>query len=339
MSTQAQGPAPAQVQQPVHPVHEETAIHERLTKIVSETPENDPHEGTDLESPKAEVKAEEPKAEAKAEEKPEAEGEKYEFDEDAPVFEMPDLEDPKKTVKASLKELREQRMMKADYHRSIQKVKAQEAELSTKAQQAEQKALQEYAQRLEHHKQAVQRLAGVKTMPEIDALSRQDPAAAQQEFLRLISVNQTMQAIETEQRAAVEKHQQAVRVAHAQAIEKSRQTLESDIPNWNAELYTKVLGGVAKDYGFQNTEVEPVVDARLIKVFHDAYQYKQLQKAKPEISRKVVAVPKVVKPGSAEKPNTSTTAVDEAATRLKKSGKGEDFVEYYMALQKQQKRK
>ena len=86
MSTQAQGPAPAQVQQPVHPVHEETANLERLTKIVSETPENDPHEGTDLEAPKAEVKAEETKAEAKAEE-----GEKYEFDEDAPVFEMPDL--------------------------------------------------------------------------------------------------------------------------------------------------------------------------------------------------------------------------------------------------------
>src|SRR5687767_15131977 len=164
---------------------------------------------------------------------------------------MPDLEDPKKTVKASRKELREQRMMKADYHRSIQKVKAQEAELSTKAQQAEQKALQEYAQRLEHHKQAVQRLAGVKTMPEIEALSRQDPAAAQQEFLRLISVNQTIQALEGEQRAVAEKHQQAMRAAHVQAVEKAKEKLEANIKGWGPELYTKVLGGVAKEYGFQ----------------------------------------------------------------------------------------
>ena len=230
-------------------------------------------------------------------------------------------------------------MMKGDYHRNIQKVKQQEAELTNRMQQAELKAAQEYSQKLEFHKQAVTKLAGVKTMPEIEALARQDPAAAQQEFLRLISVNQTIQAIETEQRGAAEKQQNALRVARAGAIEQAKQTLESDIPGWNAELYTKVLGGVAKDYGFQNDEVAQVIDARLIKVFHDAHQYRQLQRAKPEISKKVVAVPKVVKPGSAEKPNTSNTAVEEAAQRLKKSGKGEDFVEYYAALQKQQKRK
>jgi hypothetical protein len=51
-----------------------------------------------------------------------------------------------------------------------------------------------------------------------------------------------------------------------------------------------------------------------------------------------VAVPKVVKPGSADKPNTSSAA-DEAAQRLKKTGKGEDFVSWYMQQQKQQKRK
>jgi hypothetical protein len=338
MSTQAQGPAPAQVQQPVHPIHEETATLERLTKIVSETPENDPHEGTDLEAPKA-PPAGEPKEEVKAEEKPEAEAETVEFDEETPIFDVEYKTDSgKEKKKLSLKDLREGYLAKADYHRNIQKVKAQEAELSTKQQQAEQKALQDYAQKLELHKQAVQRLSGVKTMPEIEALSRQDPAAAQQEFLRLISVNQTMQALETEQRAAVEKHQQAIRASHAQAIEKNRQILESDIPNWNAELYNKVLAGVAKDYGFQNEEVAQVIDARLIKVFHDANQYRQLQKAKPEISKRVVAVPKVVKPGSAEKPNTSN-AVDEAAQRLKKSGRGEDFVEFYMAQLKQQKRK
>jgi hypothetical protein len=178
----------------------------------------------------------------------------------------------------------------------------------------------------------------VKTMPEIEALSRQDPAAAQQEFLKLISVNQTIQAIEGEQRAVAEKQQHAMRAAHAQTVAKAKEILENDVPGWNAELYTKVLGGVAKDYGFQNQEVEPVVDPRLIKVFHDAYQYRQLQKAKPEISKKVVAVPKVVKPGSADKTNTSSTS-DEHAQRLRKSGRGEDFVAWYTAQQKQQKRK
>jgi hypothetical protein len=333
--TQATGPAQAQVQQPVHPIHEETAVHESLTKWVSENPDNDPHEGTDLELPKQEAQPEkeEPKEEVKAEE-----AETIEFDEDSPIFDVPDLEDPKKTVKASLKELREQRMMKGDYHRNIQKVKQQEAELAAKVQQAELKASQEYVQRLEIHKQAVQKLAGVKTFQEIEALSRQDPAAAQQEFLRMISVNQTLQAIEGEQRQAAQKLQVEQQAALQAAIQKSRQTLESDIPGWGAEMYQKVLSNVVKDYGFDGKEVEQVYDARLIKVFHDAYQYRQLQKAKPEISKKVVAVPKVVKPGSAEKTSPSTSA-DEAAQRLKKTGSGEDFVNWYLAQQKQQKRK
>jgi hypothetical protein len=338
MSTQATGTGASPSPEPVHPIHEETASHERLTKLVSEMPENDPHEGTDLEAPKS---AEAPKEETKAEEpKDEGDVEKVEFDEETPIFDIEYKTDSgKETRKLSLKEMREGWMAKQDYHRNIQKVKAQEAELSNKAQQAEMKAMQEYAQRLETHKQAVTRLAGVKTMPEIEALSRQDPAAAQQEFLKLISVNQTMQSIENEQRGVIEKQQHALRQAHAQAVEKSRQTLESDIPNWNADLYTKVLGGVAKDYGFQNTEVEPVVDARLIKVFHDAYQYRQLQKAKPEISKKVVAVPKVVKPGSAQSQNTSSNEVQELQSRLKKTGSGDDFVALYLAKQKQQKRK
>ena len=336
MATQATGPAQAQVQEPVHPIHEETAVHERLTKLVSETPDNDPHEGTDLEEPKA-PQTEEPKAEAEA--KPDGEQppeETIEFDEDTPFFEL-DYQGNKR--KLSAKEIREGWLAKQDYHRNIQKVKAEQAEYTEKVKAAELKATQEYAQRLEVQKQAVTRLAGVKTMQEIEALSRQDPAAAQQEFLKLISVNQTMQQIEAEQRQVAEKHQNAMRQAHAKAVEKAKETLESDIPGWNAELYNKVLGGVAKDYGFQNQEVEPVVDARLIKVFHDAYQYRQLQKAKPEVSKKVVAVPKVVKPGSAQSQNASSNEVQELQARLKKTGSGDDFVALYLAKQKLQKRK
>jgi hypothetical protein len=333
---QAQGPAEAQVQQPAHPIHEEQAVHERLTKLVSETPENDPHEGTDMEAPKSDAPTKESPVEAKADE----DVEKVEFDEETPIFDIEYKTDAgKEQKKLSLKELREGWMAKQDYHRNIQKVKAQEAELSTRAQQAEMKAAQDYVQRLEVHKQAVTQLAGVKTMPEIEALSRQDPAAAQQEFLRMISVNQTLQKIEAEQGQARQKLQFEQQAAMQAAIQKSRQTLEADIPGWGEELYKNVLGSVAKEYGFKNEEVAPVVDARLIKVFHDAHQYRQLQKAKPEISKKVVAVPKVVKPGSAQSQNTSSNEVQELQTRLKKSGSGDDFVALYLAKQKQQKRK
>lgn len=332
MATQAQGPAPAQVQQPVHPIHEEQATLQKLTELVSHSPDNDPHEGTELEEPQApvEAKAETPEV---PQEKPE---EVIEFDEETPFFE---LEYNGKKEKLSAKQIREGYLAKQDYHRNIQKVKAEESQLQERVRTETLKAQQEYVQRLEAHKQAVQQLAGVKSLQEIESLSKSDPAAAQQEFLRMISMNQTLQSIENEQRQASQKLQVEQQAAMQQAILKARETLESDIPGWNEKMYNDVLSNVSKDYGFEGKDVASVYDARLIKVFHDAYQYRQLQRAKPEVSKRVVAVPKVVKPGSAEKPTTSTTATDDAAQRLKKSGRGEDFVEWYAAKLKQQKRK
>jgi hypothetical protein len=324
METQAVAPGQPQAQEPVHPIHQEQQDLATFTKIVSETPDNDPDHPENTSAPQAEAPAEEPKQEAQ-------EPEQFELPEDEPLFEIEyKTDNGKEQKKLSLKELREGYLAKQDYHRNIQKVKAEQAEIAQKVQQAQLQAQQEYVQRIELHKQAVQKLAGVKTMQEIETLSREDPAAAQQEFLRLISVNQTMTALEAERQQAMAQHQQALQAAQHQAITKARETLEAEIPGWNADLYNNVLGTVAKEYGFKNEEVAPVVDARLIKVFHDAAKYRQLQQAKPEVSKRVVAIPKVVKPGSAEKPNPAKEATEKSFDRLKKTGKGEDFMHWYL---------
>jgi hypothetical protein len=327
METQANAPAPAQAQTPVHPIHEETATLNALTQWVSETPDNDPHAGTDLEAPKA------PPAEEKAAEKPAEEApaeETVEFDEETPFFE---LEYNGKKEKLSAKQIREGYLAKQDYHRNIQKVKAEESQLQERVRAETLKAQQEYVQRLEIHKQAVSKLAGVKSMQDIEQLAKEDPAAAQQEFLRLISVNQTMQQIEAEQRQAAQNLQVQQQAALQAAIQKSRETLEGDIKGF-AEVYPKVLETVSKDYGFEPKDVAQVYDSRLIKVFHDAYQYRQLQQAKPEVSKRVVSVPKVVKPGSGEKPNPAKERAEEAEQRLKKTGRLDDAVSVYLARQK-----
>jgi hypothetical protein len=326
--TQANAPAPAQAQTPVHPIHEETATLNALTQWVSETPDNDPHAGTDLEAPKAP-----PAEEAKAAEKPAEEAkeeETIEFDEETPFFE---LEYNGKKEKLSAKQIREGYLAKQDYHRNIQKVKAEESQLQERVRAETLKAQQEYVQRLEIHKQAVSKLAGVKSMQDIEQLAKEDPAAAQQEFLRLISVNQTMQQIEAEQRQAAQNLQVQQQAALQAAIQKSRETLEGDIKGF-AEVYPKVLETVSKDYGFEPKDVAQVYDSRLIKVFHDAYQYRQLQQAKPEVSKRVVSVPKVVKPGSGEKPNPAKERADEAEQRLKKTGRLDDAVAVYLSRQK-----
>jgi hypothetical protein len=334
--TQASAPGQPQAQAPVHPVHEETATVEALTKWVGENPDNDPHAGTDLEAPPQEQKVEE-KTEEKTEEKAE-EAETIEIDDEAPLFEVQDPDDKTKTVKVSLKQLREERMMKADYHRNIQRVKQQEAEIQEKVKQASLQAQGDYLKQLETHKQLVLKTVAPELQNvDLNKLAQEDPAEAQRLFFRQIQLTQTLQAIETEQRQAQEKLQKDQEAALSQAVEKSRQTLEADIQGWNSDVYQKVLGSVAKDYGFDKKDVESVYDARLIKVFHDAYQYRQLQRAKPEVSKRVVAVPKVVKPGSAEKPSPRSDA-DDAFNRLKKSGSLDDAANWYLQKQKGNKR-
>jgi hypothetical protein len=328
METQANAPGEPQAQTPVHPIHEETATLNALTKWVSESSDNDPHSGTDLESPPKEAPQEEVKAEEKPAEAPQEEV--IEFDEETPFF---DLEYNGKKEKLSAKQLREGYLAKADYHRNIQKVKAEEATLHERVKAETLKAQQEYVQRLETHKQAVTKLAGVKSMQEIEQLSREDPAAAQQEFLRLISVNQTMQSIETEQRQAAEDLKNRQQAAMKEAIQKSRETLEGDITGF-AEVYPKVLETISKEYGFDPKDVAEVYDARVIKVFHDAHLYRQLQKAKPEVSKRVVAVPKVVKPGSVEKPQLAKEQAEKSFERLKKTGRMDDAVAAYLSRQK-----
>lgn len=337
METQANGPVNTQAQEPVHPIHEETATLERLTQWVSENPDNDPHAGTDMEAPKKEPQAKQPASEEpENQETQEAEAapEGIEIPEEDPLFDIEyKTETGKEKKRLSLKDLREGYLAKQDYHRNIQKVKQQEAQLQEHMRQAELKAAQEVAQKLETQKQLLQRFANVRPMQEIEQLSREDPAAAQQEFLRLVNFNQAMQQLDQEQQAARQKMEGEQRRLRAEAIEKARVTLQNDIEGWSGEHYNTLLKTGVEDYGFEPEVVSNVVDPRFFKVLNDAYKYRQLQKAKPEANKRVVTVPKVLKPGSVEKPSKSDAA-NEAAKRLKKSGRGEDFVNWYLQKNK-----
>lgn len=337
METQAQAPAPAQVQTPVHPIHEETATIERLTNWVSQNEDNDPHAGTEMEAPPKEAPAAaEPQSGADS---PQS-GDAAEIDEDSPVFEVEYKTDSGKEVKKlSYKELREGYLAKQDYHRNIQKVKAQEAQLQDQVKQETLKAAAQYAQQLEAHKQLVLKVAAPELAGvDLNKLAAEDPAEAQRIFFKQIQINQTLQSIQQEQAKVNQQMQAAHQEALQKQIQETRSVLERDVKDWSDAKYQTVLKSMVGEYGLDQNAVAQVVDAGLIKVFHDAHEYRQLQKAKPEVQKKVVAVPKVVKPGSAEKPNPASEVVGELSEKLKKSGDWRDAAALYLARQKQQKK-
>ena len=327
MDTQANVPGQPQAQTPVHPIHQEQALHERITQWVSDNPDNDPHSGTDLEVPKVEV-PQEAKVEAPVQEAQPQE-ETVELDENTPFFE---IEEGKKL---SAKQLREGYLAKQDYHRNIQKVKAEEAAIQEKIREAEQKSRDEYVQRLSLQQEALQRFSGVKSFQEIQQLAQTDPSSAQQELLRSIAFNQQFQALEQEKQQALAKDKHEKELSREQQKLKTIEVLERDIDGFGKELYGQIIESMSKDYGVK--DAAGIVDAGYIKVFHDAYKYRSLQKAKPEIEKKVVAVPKVIKPGSADKPNPASEASQEAAKQLRKTGDWRDAAQLYLSMQRKKR--
>ncbi|MBS1169520.1 MAG: hypothetical protein H6R01_438 [Burkholderiaceae bacterium] len=75
---------------------------------------------------------------------------------------------------------------------------------------------------------------------------------------------------------------------------------EGAIPGFGQELITK-MNKAGNDYGFSDADLATITDARMIRVLHDAMQYKALQAKKPEAVNKVKQAPiKQAKPTSSK---------------------------------------
>jgi len=320
----------------VHPIEQEQAVHEKLLNYVRQSGMSDEF-GPDpvkAPSPQAEPAPEPQAAEPEKQDQPqeEAPGETIEFDYEAPIFEVTVKGDDgaDQSVKLSLKDLQSGYMRQADYTRKTQEVSKMREEARTQIDRAAQEAQQQYVNQL----QVMQAMIGQLVAPELknvdwQKLASEDPA----EYVRLSSKAQQVQGMfgqmQQQQQQFMQQQQEQQKAAMAEAVEKSVDTLKREIPGWNQEVYQTILKG-GLDYGFSQEELNGVVDARVIKLLHDASKYRQLQ-AKPIAEKRAVVVPKVVKPGSKQTANPQAKVADDAATRLRKSGRVEDAAALFLA--------
>lgn len=329
----AEAQAP-QASEPVHPIQQEAVLLDRFTNFVERSEDNDPHEGTDLEEERKVVPAVEGE-DAPAEKTDDAVADdEVEIDEDSPLFEV-EVKKTGEKRKVSLREMREGFLAKADYHASIQQVAQEKKDLQEKVRQAHVDATQSYVQQLETYRQAVVKVMAPEILNvDLNRLAQEDPAEAQRIFFKQMQFKETLQGIESARKEALDKINTERQRDLVEAVAKSRETLAGKIPGWNDEKYQAVMKSGVEDYGFAPDEVSKWVDPRVIELLHDASQYRSLKKAKPEIEKRVVAVPKVVKPGSAEKSNPSSDAESELRKKLRKTGDWRDAAELYIARQK-----
>ena len=270
-----------------------------------------------------EVKAESPPE--PSQEAPEEES-SIELDPDAKLFEVEEMREggTKEKVKYSLSELKAQRMMQADYQRKTAEV-AREREAAREQIRLQNEALtNQFQERLQTYEAAVwQALAPEVQGVNLDKLAQENPAEWAAKMQRIQSLQTTLQAIEMEKGKLSESKKLELQQSQQQQIQASREALQRDIPGWNDEVYRTTLKAGMDHYGYSAPELNAVTDARAIKVLHDAMKWRSLQ-AKPPADKKVVTVPKVVKPGSAEKPDQNREELSKAKAQLKKSGRQDD---------------
>lgn len=153
-------------------------------------------------------------------------------------------------------------------------------------------------------------------------LSDSDPVQAQKLFF------QYQQLTTKRQQAA---HELNKKQGEAQAIRNQRmqqmladgyKQLSKDIPDWNADK-AKLIRESVKAFGFNDNELSNLYDPRIVRLMHDAVQYRLLQQSRSEVSKKVASKPPVVKPGGKDAKVANRSRDADIRAQLKKSGSGD----------------
>ena len=296
---------------------EQPSVEDRLAAFLAEPEEGD-----------AEVaaEAEQETPEEEVQEQPE-EG-SITIDPDAPLFEVSvRVEGGGTEVKnVSLAEMQKGYMMQADYQRKTAELARAKDQLSQEVSQMVEPERQMYQQNLQVLQQMVQ---GV-VMPELqninwEQLASENPA----EYVRATAKAQKAQQMLSQ----IQQQSQQLQQRQFQETAKRSVQILSDpvqgIAGWNNEMYQGIISEGSKEYGFATEEVANVVDHRMIKVLHDALQYRKLKSAKPTVEKKVVVAPKVLKPGAPAGEDQSAKETKALRAQFHKTGNMKDAARYF----------
>jgi hypothetical protein len=237
-------------------------------------------------------------------------------------------------IEVDEEELKRGYMKSKDYSVKTAQLAREREAVQAKVREAVEPKLKEYETQLETYKQTVIKLADPEAMnADLNKLAEEDPARAQKLFFKRIEIQNTLKAIEAEQAKVAEERGKEARASMQKQAQQAVEILKTDISGWGDELYGKILKTGVSEYGFKPEEVNAITDHRAIKVLHDAMQYRALKSAKPVVEKRAAAaVPKVVKPGTTEKPDATADKWSKGVANLRKSGNMKDAVPLAMQI-------
>ena len=120
-------------------------------------------------------------------------------------------------------------------------------------------------------------------------------------------------------------------------LEEQQKQLNIKIPELSnpdkGPQFRKQMRDYLSSVGFNSQEIDSVYDHRYVMLVRDAMSYRNLQKAKPQIKKKAVNAPKVVKSGvSKSKGQQQAEAKRQQLSKLRKSGQVRDAAKLFRSL-------
>lgn len=257
---------------------------------------------------------------------PETEAESVEIDPDAKFIEVEVVVEggEKKTEKLSLNELKSQRMMQADYQRKTQELARQRDEVPEKIRQGIQEQLTKSVQQI----QSFQEVLLATVAPELkgtdwNKLANEDPAEYVRRSNRAREIEQAYQQMEAAKQQQLSQLGEMNKQQLQKLREESKGKIKSKIPNYD-EIEPTLKETAIKQYGFTQEQLDSIAHPGFAELLHDAHEFQKTKSAtKTIVEKKVLNVPKVLKPGT-PKEDGKSERMKENMNRLKKTGRTED---------------
>jgi hypothetical protein len=222
--------------------------------------------------------------------------------------------------KLPVKELKLGYMRQADYQRKTKELSEQRAQVAENTRQAietERTSVQSTLQQLQAL--VIETVAPELNGVDMNKLATDDPFEFVKRRNRLDQIQQTLSKIQNANQELTGKQKAAQQANMQSAVAKARETLQADIPGWNDTLYQQLMKS-GESYGYTAAEVAQWVDPRAIKLLYAAEKGKTAVPAKPPIDKKLVAVPKALKPGPSQAQSQDQNRQAQARKQLRDTG-------------------
>ena len=230
----------------------------------------------------------------------------------------------------TLDELRNGYSRDADYRQKTESLAFEKKQFMSESE----KQRQDYSAKLNEANQmlsvAQQQLNSEINSADIEKLYEEDPTEAARIEHRLRKKQEKINS-------ALAKNQSEQKKQFDSYLKDQQSKLVSKMPEFSdpdkASQLKSSMKSTLNAYGFNDTEVAQVYDHRIVMLVNDAMKFRNLQKAKPNIAKKITKPGKVFTSGVKQtKADVTLKARKEKLSRLKKSGSHKDAASIFLDM-------